>query len=80
MNENGIRNLQIDSHDEISRIKFDFGPHHYLEVKQVKDGEIQFKICSTHHGFTAKASGGLPTELENLIESIREKFPDNRVD
>ena len=80
MKENEIRNLQIESHDTISRIKFDFGPHHFLEVKQDSDGEIQFTMGSTHHGFTAKASGGLPTELENFIESIREKFPDNRVD
>lgn len=80
MNQNGIRNFSIEGNDRISKISFVFGPHHFLEVVEESDGEVKFTLGSTHHGFTAKASNGLPTELENFIESIREKYPENRVD
>lgn len=80
MKKNGIRNLSVLSEGDIKKVYLEFGEHHFLEVSEEENGKVQFSIGYTHHGFTANASNGLPTELENFIESIREKFPKNRID
>jgi hypothetical protein len=51
-----------------------FGPHYYLRVED-NQGQVSFSLGTTHHGFTADASD-VNAKLENIINHIKEKFPD----
>lgn len=55
-----------------------FGPHFYLIIEE-KEGKISFSLGATHHGFTADASE-VNAKLENIINYVREKFPETVCD
>lgn len=77
----GIRDVHVDIGENQQRqeVTVVFGPHHGLQVVE-EEGEVRFRLVSTHHGFEAKASGDLPTELEDVINLVREEREDLVVD
>jgi hypothetical protein len=79
MKKNGIRNLSVLSEGDIKKVYLEFGEHHFLEVSEEENGEVQLSIGYTHHGFTANAMG-LPSNLEKIIEDVRKNFPETAID
>ncbi|MFC4357975.1 hypothetical protein ACFO0N_08450 [Halobium salinum] len=73
---NGIRRVD-DTTDESGNqsVEVEFGPHHRVRIEETGD-DVRFHLVSTHHGFEASASGDPPTELEELIETVRESHPE----
>lgn len=77
----GIRKVETskDVEGNYDRVRVEFGPHYYVELKRGASGSISFDLRATHHGFKADASG-LNGELEQIINSIRGDFPGNAID
>ncbi len=78
--ENGIRNLEVkkDQAGNISSLKVVFGPHYFLEIEE-RNGKIVFVLGATHHGFTADATG-IGKGLEEMIYTIKKKYPESNID
>lgn len=76
----GIRKVEAkqDTQGSYQHVRVTFGPHYFVELSE-KDGNVEFVLGATHHGFKADASevGG---ELETIINEIRKANPDNAVD
>ncbi|OQA66288.1 MAG: hypothetical protein BWY36_00921 [Candidatus Diapherotrites archaeon ADurb.Bin253] len=53
-------------------VKIKFGPHFFVKI----DKELKFTLGATHHGFTVKGDE-IDGELEKIINTVREKYPDN---
>jgi len=64
----GIReaDVQTDANGVIANVRLVFGPHHFV-------------TGTTHHGFLADASI-VDSELERIINEVREAHPDLTVD
>jgi type IV secretory pathway TrbF-like protein len=77
----GIRTVETrkDAKGVYQRVRVDFGPHYFVELRRGPDGKVTFVLGATHHGFKADASevGG---ELEDFINEIRSAHPNNMVD
>lgn len=77
----GIRNIEVESGSESnSCVEVVFGPHHRVTIEEDDEGVVTFELVSTHHGFEAEVSEELPTELEEMINAVREEFPEHTVD
>lgn len=78
---NGIREVEInfDKEDGDREMQVLFGPHHGLRIREESD-TVTFRLVSTHHGFEVDAGDGLPTELEEIINEIRENYPEKAVE
>lgn len=81
-----IRRLEVKKTEDgkIVHVGLIFGPHHFLDVRIDKEGEVKFSMGCTHHGFEADASE-VEGELYQLIEETRRnpnlkvKVIDNRL-
>jgi hypothetical protein len=77
--ENGIEITQMILEDSyLQKISLAFGPHHFLEV-EIKNGKTLFRVGATHHGFEADASE-VSSELERIVEEIRQSHPEATID
>lgn len=78
--ENGIRSLEVtkDESGNTTSINVLFGPHYFLEIKEV-DNRVNVELGVTHHGFKADASE-VGKGLEERIWMIKEKFPEASFD
>jgi hypothetical protein len=72
-------NVSSGSEQENQEVEVVFGPHHGLRIYEEND-EVHLRLVNTHHGFEATASGELPTELEEVINLVREERPELIVD
>ena len=77
----GIReaDVQTDASGVITNVRLVFGPHHGVELHRREDGGVDFVMGATHHGFLADASVA-DSELEGIINDVREAHPDLTVD
>ena len=77
----GIReaDVQTDANGVIANVRLVFGPHHFVELHRRQDGGVDFVLGATHHGFLADASI-VGSELEGIINEVRESHPDLTVD
>ncbi len=77
----GIRSVSYEKtpDGQIVRLRVIFGPHYIVELLSEPSGNTQFVIGATHHGIHADASavGG---ELDGVINALRGKFPEKKVD
>lgn len=64
--------------DKNDSLKLIFGPHHYVNITKDND-EIKFELGCTHHGVKFDATL-VNSELYNVIEFLRDKFPKNKTD
>jgi len=78
---NGIREAQVqtDTDGVITDVRLVSGPHHFVELHRKEDGVVEFVMGATHHGFRADAST-VGSELEGIINDVREAHPDLTVD
>lgn len=67
-----------DAVGEIEAARIRFGPHYLVEIRK-NQGRLSFKLVATHHGFRADASE-VDSELERIIEEVRQAHPDASVD
>lgn len=76
----GIRDIEIekDQAGNPTSLKVVFGPHYFLEINEI-NGHLEFILGATHHGFKADASE-VGKGLEEIIYSIKEKFPEGNID
>lgn len=73
-----IEKVQKNAAGEVTRVRIVFGPHHFLEVDSQGE-KTSFVVGYTHHGFRADASD--PSgPLERIIDEVRERHPEWRVD
>jgi hypothetical protein len=56
-----------------------FGPYHFVDLHRREDGGVDFVMGTSHHGFLADAST-VDSELERIINEVREAHPDLTVD
>jgi hypothetical protein len=77
----GIReaDVQTDTDGVITDVRLVFGPHHFVELHRREDGGVDFVMGATHHGFRADASI-VDSQLEGIINEVREAHPDLTVD
>ena len=77
----GIReaDVQTDASGVITNVRLVFGPHHGVELHRREDGGVGFVMGTNHHGFRADASVA-DSELEGIINEVREAHPDLTVD
>jgi hypothetical protein len=77
----GIReaDVQTDANGVITNVRLVFGPHHFVDLHRREDGGVDFVMGTTHHGFLADASVA-DSELEGIINEVREAHPDLKVD
>jgi hypothetical protein len=70
--------VEKETVDGYSCVRILFGPHYMVEVRQ-KGETFDFSVLATHHGIRLDASevGG---ELEQLIDALRQDWPELRID
>ena len=73
----GIREVEYDKDSD--KLTVVFGPHYLLQIEKV-DEDLKFRLGATHHGFEAKASGIDKSNLEEVINLVREEYPDKKID
>jgi len=71
--------VQTDTNGGIANVRLVFGPHHFVDLRRREDGGVDFVMGTTHHGFLADASI-VGSELEGIINEVREAHPDLTVD
>ncbi|NMB55101.1 MAG: hypothetical protein GYA15_10415 [Leptolinea sp.] len=78
--EKGIRSVEIikDESGKTKSVSVIFGPHYFIEIRE-KEGRTTFILGATHHGFEVDASD-VGVGLEEMIYSIREKYPETAID
>ena len=77
----GIREADVQTAADgvIANVRLVFGPHHFVDLRRREDGGVDFVMGTTHHGFLADASI-VNSELEGIINEVREAHPDLTVD
>ena len=76
----GIRSLEpeMGADGRMSKLRVVFGPHYFMEIEATPKGTL-FRLGATHHGFEAAASN-VGDQLEQIIEHVREHFPERTID
>lgn len=82
--DNTIRTVKVNDYEFYGDIKWAelvFDPHHVINLEYNEENEFLIHLISTHHGICLKAStGGILTELEDGINTIRRANPESGVD
>lgn len=77
----GIRSFTTRNRADgsVRELRILFGPHHYIELRHTEAGRTELYLGATHHGIRADATD-VPSELEKMVERLRELYPENRTD